>query len=75
MLVGSAVNWGDMREALAALVGKEAAGLSAAVVSRPKARWTKEYEAWKRAPLGKDRWVYLWADGIYSGLRADDQRL
>ena len=69
------VSTGDMREALAALVGKEAAGLSAAVVSRLKACWSKEYEAWKRAPLGKDRWVYLWADGIYSGLRADDQRL
>jgi transposase-like protein len=69
------VSTGDMREALAALVGKEAAGLSAAVVSRLKARWTKEYAAWKRAPLGKDRWVYLWADGIYSGLRADEQRL
>jgi len=69
------VSTGNMGEALAALVGKEAAGLSAAVVSRLKACWIKEYEAWKRAPLGKDRWVYLWADGIYSGLRADDQRL
>lgn len=69
------VSTGDMSEALAALVGKEAAGLSAAVVSRLKARWADEYEAWRRAPLGKDRWVYLWADGIYSGIRADDQRL
>jgi transposase-like protein len=25
--------------------------------------------------LGKDRWVYVWADGIYSGLRAEDERL
>ena len=69
------VSTGDMREALEALVGKEAAGLSAAVVSRLKARWADEYAAWKRAPLGKDRWVYLWADGIYSGLRADEQRV
>lgn len=69
------VSTADMSEALAALVGKDAAGLSAAVVSRLKARWSQEYEAWKRSALGKDRWVYLWADGIYSGLRAEDEKL
>ena len=69
------VSTGDMREALAALVGPEAGGLSAAVVSRLKARWAQEYEAWCRTPLGQERWVYLWADGIYSGLRAEDERL
>jgi len=69
------VSSGDMREALAALVGKDAAGLSAPVVSRLKARWSQEYDAWKRSALGKDRWVYLWADAIYSGLRAEDEKL
>jgi putative transposase len=69
------VSTGSMGEALAALLGKDAVGLSAAVVSRLKARWADEYETWRRASLGKDRWVYLWADGIYSGLRADDQRV
>jgi putative transposase len=69
------VSTGNMREALAALVGPEAGGLSAAVVSRLKAQWTQEYEAWCRTSLGKERWVYLWADGIYSGLRAEDERL
>jgi putative transposase len=69
------ISTADMSEALAALVGKDAAGLSAAVVSRLKARWAQEYDAWKRQPLGKDRWVYLWADGIYSGLRAEDEKL
>jgi len=69
------VSTGNMGEALAALLGKDAVGLSAAVVSRLKARWADEYESWRQTPLGKDRWVYLWADGIYSGLRADDQRL
>ncbi len=69
------VSTGDMSEALVALVGKDAAGLSAPVVSRLKARWADEYASWRREPLSKDRWVYLWADGIYSGLRADDQRL
>lgn len=69
------VSTGDMREALAALVGPEAKGLSAPVVARLKGRWSQEYKAWRRKPLGKDRWVYVWADGIYSGLRAEDERL
>jgi transposase-like protein len=69
------VSTGDMREALAALVGSEAKGLSAPVVARLKGRWSQEYKVWRRKPLGKDRWVYVWADGIYSGLRAEDERL
>jgi putative transposase len=69
------VSTGNMREALAVLVGPEAKGLSAPVVARLKQRWSQEYQAWRRKPLGKERWVYVWADGIYSGLRAEDQRL
>ena len=69
------VSTGDMSQALSALVGPEAAGLSAAVVSRLKSRWSEEYQAWRRAKLSKDCWVYVWADGIYSGLRAEDERL
>jgi len=69
------VSTGDMREALTALVGPEAKGLSAPVVARLKQRWSQEYKTWRRKPLGKDRWVYVWADGIYSGLRAEDERL
>lgn len=69
------VSTGDMREALGALVGPEAAGLSASVVARLKSRWMDEYRSWRRSKLGKDRWVYLWVDGIYSGLRAEDERL
>jgi transposase-like protein len=69
------VSTGDMREALAALVGLQAKGLSPPVVARLKNRWSQEYKAWRRKPLGKERWVYVWADGIYSGLRAEDARL
>jgi len=53
------------------LVGAEAMNLSAAVVSRLKRVWFDEYESWRVRKLDRDRWVYLWADGIYSGLRAD----
>ncbi len=64
-----------MRQAVAALVGEDAArGLSANVVSRLKRVWDEEYRAWCRRSLD-DEWVYLWADGIHSGLRGDDGRL
>lgn len=69
------VSTGNMQEALAALLGPDAEGLSASAVARLKACWMEEYRLWRRAKLGKDRWVYLWVDGIYSGLRAEDQRL
>jgi putative transposase len=69
------VSTGNMREALGALLGPEAAGLSAPVVARLKNCWMQEYRLWRRAKLGRDRWVYLWVDGIYSGLRADEERL
>ena len=66
---------GQMSEALAVLVGPEAKGLSAPVVSRLKRTWQEEYKTWSKRRLDKDRWVYLWADGIYSGLRAENQKL
>ena len=69
------ISSGQMQEALAVLVGPEAKGLSASVVSRLKTRWQAEYAAWCRRRLDQDRWVYVWADGIYSGLRAEHQRL
>jgi transposase-like protein len=69
------ISTGQMKEALTVLVGPEAKGLSAAVVSRLKAQWKTEYADWCRRRLDKDRWVYWWVDGIYSGLRAEGQRL
>lgn len=69
------VSSGEMGEALSALVGPQATGLSAASVSRLKRSWAAEYEQWRHAPLGKDRWVYVWADGIHSGLRGSEDKL
>lgn len=69
------VSTGNMQEALSALLGEQAQGLSAPVISRLKASWSKEYEGWRGRELGKERWVYVWADGIYSGVRAEDTRL
>ncbi len=69
------ISTGEMRAALEVLVGPQARGLSASVVSRLKGQWQEEYTAWRSKPLDQERWVYLWADGIYSGLRAEGQKL
>lgn len=69
------VSTGEMGEALKVLVGPEAKGLSASTVSRLKRIWAQEYRSWCEDRLDKDRWVYIWADGVYSGLRAEQTKL
>ncbi|MFV0276934.1 MAG: IS256 family transposase [Parahaliea sp.] len=69
------VSSGEMGAALEVLVGPEAKGLSASTVSRLKRTWAQEYPAWRESPLNRDRWVYVWADGVYSGLRAEQSKL
>jgi transposase-like protein len=69
------VSSGEMESALFALLGPEAKGLSASTVARLKQQWGEEYQSWCKSRLDKDRWVYLWVDGIYSGLRAEDSKL
>jgi putative transposase len=68
------ISTGDFSEALTALLGPEAPGLSAASVVRLKERWTAEYEAWSRRDLSDKTYVYVWADGIYCNVRLDDER-
>ena len=65
----------DVGPALRALVGKAAANMSTSVIGKLKAHWAAEYAAWSKADLSKERWVYVWVDGIYSGIRAEQQRL
>ena len=69
------VSTGEMESALAALIGPEAKGLSASTVARLKQQWGEEYQAWRKTRLDQDRWVYLWVDGIYSGVRGEDAKL
>ena len=69
------VSSGEMGEALKVLVGPEAEGLSASTVSQLKQVWGQEYRDWCESRLDKDRWVYVWADGVYSGLRAEQAKL
>lgn len=69
------ISSGEMEAALETLVGPEAKGLSASTVARLKRDWAEEYKAWRQSRLNKDQWIYLWADGIYSGLRNEDTKL
>ena len=69
------ISTGDMQAALSVLLGDEAKGLSPAVVSRLKAQWAEDYQTWNNRDLSKERYVYVWADGIYSTLRGEDDRL
>lgn len=66
------ISTGDMREALAVLVGDEARGLSPNVVSRLKAEWATQCAQWKQGDLSASRYLYWWADGIHSAVREPD---
>ena len=68
------ISTGDFSEALEALLGPDAPGLSATTVVRLKDVWRREYEAWSKRDLSGQRFVYIWADGIYSNVRLDDER-
>jgi len=66
---------GDFSEALAALLGAEAAGLSPATITRLLRAWQEEYRAWRTRSLAGKDYVYVWADGLYFGVRLEDDRL
>lgn len=64
----------DFTAALTALLGPAAPGLSASTVSQLKEVWRREYEAWRVRSLHDKEYVYVWADGIYFGVRLEDAR-
>src|SRR5712691_8372994 len=66
------ISTGDFQEALAALLGKDAPNLSAAVISRLTAEWQGEYERWQKRDLSARRYVYVWADGVFLQARMED---
>ena len=68
------ISTGDFSDALFALLGKDAPGLSAATIGRLKSSWQDEYEQWCQRDLSDKRYVYFWVDGIYSNARMDDRQ-
>jgi transposase-like protein len=67
------VSTGDDQEALSALLGDQAKGLSANTVSRLKQQWLDEHRAWCQRDLSDRRYVYWWVDGVYSNVRLDER--
>ena len=68
------ISTGDFSEALAALLGKDAPGLSATAISRLKDGWIDEHDAWQKRDLSTKHYVYVWADGIYLQARLEDEK-
>ena len=68
------ISTGDFGEALQALLGEQAKGLSAATISRLKARWQEEHRQWRQRDLSSKRYVYWWADGVYFNIRGEEAR-
>jgi putative transposase len=68
------VSTGQFAEALAALLGPEAPGLSATTVRRLTESWQEEHEHWQERDLSARRYVYLWADGVYFTPRLEHER-
>jgi putative transposase len=68
------VSTSDFTEALAALVGKDAPGLSASTISRLKSIWQEDLEQWQKRDLSHKRYVYIWADGIYCNVRIEERQ-
>lgn len=69
------ISTGGFSDALEALLGPGAPGLSASTVSRLKARWEAEHATWRDRDLAGKRYVYLWVDGIHCTARLDDAKL
>jgi transposase-like protein len=68
------ISTGDFSEALAALLGPQAKGLSAATVTRLKAVWQQDYETWSKRSLAGKHYVYVWADGVHFNIRLEEDR-
>jgi transposase-like protein len=68
------VSTGQFAEALAALLGPETPGLSAATVRRLTEAWQEERAGWQRRDLSARCYVYIWADGVYFTPRLEHER-
>ena len=66
------VSTGDFEEALLALLGKDAGGLSASTIGRLKDAWSEEHVHWSKRDLSAKRYVYFWVDGIHVQARLED---
>jgi len=66
------ISTGDFEEALIALLGKDAGGLSASTIGRLKEAWSDEHMRWSKRDLSAKRYVYFWVDGIHVQARLEE---
>src|SRR5437667_8015638 len=66
------ISTGGFEEALAALLGKDAGGLSASTIARLRDVWADEHTRWQKRDLSVKRYVYFWADGIHVQARLEN---
>ena len=69
---GKGISTGDFAEALAALLGPDAGGLSASTVARLTEVWADQHAHWLKRDLSARHYVYFWADGIHVQARLED---
>ncbi len=67
------ISTGDFGQALQALLGPNAPGLSATNIVRMKASWQDEWKTWSSRSFESKRYVYVWADGVYFNIRLEDE--
>jgi putative transposase len=67
------ISTGDFPDALSALLGPDAPGLSATNICRLKRTWEDEWKDWSHQSLADKHYVYVWADGIYFNIRLGDE--
>jgi putative transposase len=68
------ISTGDFSEALQAILGPDAPNLSATTITRLKAAWEFDYQAWSKRSLAGKRYVYVWADGVHFNIRLEGGR-
>ena len=68
------VSTSSFPEALSAILGENAVGLSPANIVRLKQIWDEEYREWKHRDLSDKHYVYVWADSIYFQVRLEPDR-
>jgi putative transposase len=68
------ISTSDFPEALAALVGVDAGGLSASTITRLVESWQAEHQAWSTRSLEGKQYVYVWADGVHFNIRLQEDR-
>ena len=63
----------EFSEALKCLLGEGAKGLSKSTIHALKKSWERDLKTWRQEKIN-DRFVYLWADGVYVNVRLGEDK-